>query len=106
MKNLLPLIAVIFLLSSCSLRKTSQFGKTSDDISFQSSVNSEDKVINVFTDTSYVSHTNLTLFKELVYSDGDTTFINEYELIIVNGIEYMSPDTATWVNYKIMEVYK
>lgn len=110
MKNILTYIIGIVVLASCSTNKNIQTTNTliiNDELVNVSDTSGvSEKSIHVFTDTSYVVEPKLTLYKELIYSEGDTTFINEFELIIVDGVEYVSPDTATWVNYKFVEVFK
>jgi hypothetical protein len=65
-----------------------------------------DRVITVYTDTSYVEEPALTVYKELVFSQGDTTVIYENEFIIIDGKSYVAPETSTWFNVKTVKVYK
>jgi len=65
-----------------------------------------DRVITVYTDTSYVEEAVLTAYKELVFSQGDTTVIYENEFIIIDGKSYVAPETSTWFNVKTVKVYK
>ena len=65
-----------------------------------------DRVITVYTDTSYVEEPVLTVYKELVFSQGDTTVIYENEFIIIDGKSYVAPETSTWFNVKSVKVYK
>ena len=67
---------------------------------------STERIITVFTDTSYVESPSLTQYKELVYSEGDTTVLYDMEMIIVNGVSYMNFDTTTWYNCKAVIVYR
>ena len=67
---------------------------------------STERIITVFTDTSYVESQSLTEYKELVYSEGDTTVLYDMEMIIVNGVSYMNFDTTTWYNFKAVIVYR
>lgn len=65
-----------------------------------------DRVINVFTDTSYVVEPSLIIYKELIPSVGDTSITYVDDLIIVNGVRYISLEETTWVDYRICIVYQ
>lgn len=65
-----------------------------------------DRVINVFTDTSYVVEPSLIIYKELIPSVGDTSITYIDDLIIVNGVRYVSLEETTWVDYRICIVYQ
>jgi len=65
-----------------------------------------DRVINVFTDTSYVVEPSLIIYKELIPSVGDTSITYVDDLIIINGVRYISLEETTWVDYRICIVYQ
>ena len=65
-----------------------------------------ERVINVFTDTSYVVDPSLIIYKELIPSVGDTSITYVDDLIIVNGVLYISFEETTWVDYRICIVYQ
>ena len=65
-----------------------------------------ERVINVFTDTSYVVEPSLIVYKELIPSVGDTSITYVDDLIIVNGVRYISFEETTWVDYRICIVYQ
>ena len=65
-----------------------------------------ERVINVFTDTSYVVEPTLTAYKELFYSYGDTTVLYDMEMIIIDGVSRLNFDTTTFYNCKAVIVYR
>ncbi len=65
-----------------------------------------EKIINVYTDTSYVVEPSLTIYKALIPSVGDTCITYVDDLIIVDGVRYISLEETTWVNYRICIVYR
>ena len=67
--------------------------------------NSE-RVINVYTDTSYVVEPSLIIYKELIPSVGDTSITYMDDLIIVDGVKYVSFEEHIWVDYRIVEIYE
>jgi hypothetical protein len=94
MKKLIVLSFISLYLFSC---KTTQLSVKDSD---------SDRVITVYTDTSYVEEPVLTAYKELVFSQGDTTVIYENEFIIIDGKSYVASETSTWFNVKAIKVYK
>jgi hypothetical protein len=75
-----------------------------EDVSF--AVDTSERVIMVYTDTSYVIEPSLTLYKQLVPSIGDTSITYIDDLIIVDSVKYVSFEEHIWINYKIVEVYE
>ena len=65
-----------------------------------------ERVIKVFTDTSYVVEPTLTAYKELFYSYGDTTVLYDMEMIIIDGVSRLNFDTTTFYNCKAVIVYR
>jgi len=65
-----------------------------------------ERVINVFTDTSYVVEPTLVAYKELFYSYGDTTVLYDMEMIIIDGVSRLNFDTTTFYNCKAVIVYR
>jgi len=65
-----------------------------------------ERVINVFTDTSYVIEPALVAYKELFYSYGDTTVLYDMEMIIIDGVSRLNFDTTTFYNCKAVIVYR
>ena len=65
-----------------------------------------ERVINVFTDTSYVVEPTLTAYKELFYSYVDTTVLYDMEMIIIDGVSRLNFDTTTFYNCKAVIVYR
>ena len=94
MKKIIVFSFISLYLFSC---KTTQLSVKDSD---------SDRVITVYTDTSYVEGPTLTAYKELVFSQGDTTVIYENEFIIIDGKSYVAPETSTWFNVKSVKVYK
>jgi len=94
----------------------SSFGKMTEEeiqlfegVNFQVdtlSVNTSERVINVYTDTSYVVEPSLIVYKELIPSVGDTSITYIDDLIIVDGVRYISLEETTWVDYRICIVYR
>jgi len=76
------------------------------DTSVVSVSDTSERVINVFTDTSYVVEPTLTAYKELFYSEGDTTVLYDMEMIIIDGVGYLIFDTTTFYNCKSVIVYR
>lgn len=62
-----------------------------------------EKIINV--DTSPEISDKLE-YKEIVYSEGDTAITYDGDLIIIDGINYVSIGTTSWINHKVIVVYK
>ena len=80
-----------------------------EDVSFQvdtTVVDTSERVINVYTDTSYVVEPSLITYKELIPSVGDTSITYMDDLIIVDGVKYVSFEEHIWIDYRIVEVYK
>jgi hypothetical protein len=80
-----------------------------EDVSFQvdtTIVDTSERVINVYTDTSYVVEPSLITYKELIPSVGDTSITYMDDLIIVDGVKYVSFEEHIWIDYRIVEVYK
>jgi len=94
MKKIIVFSFISLYLFSCKTTQLSVEDSTSD------------RVITVYTDTSYVEEPALTAYKELVFSQGDTTVIYENEFIIIDGKSYVAPETSTWFNVKSVKVYK
>ena len=67
---------------------------------------STERVITVYTDTSYVEQTSFTFYTELFPSEGDTITLYNEQLFILNGISYINFDTTVWVNYRGVIVYR
>jgi len=67
---------------------------------------STERVITVYTDTSYVEQTSFTFYTELFPSEGDTITLYDEQLFILNGISYINFDTTVWVNYRGVIVYR
>ena len=67
---------------------------------------STERVITVYTDTSYVEQTSFTFYTELFPSEGDTITLYNEQLFILNGISYINFDTTVWVNYRGVTVYR
>ena len=62
--------------------------------------------IKVYTDTSYTITNQLTLYKELIPSTGDTAITYENDLIIVEGVKYFSFEEHIWIDFRISEIYE
>ncbi len=92
------------------------FGQMTEDevqlfegVNFQvdtSSIETSERVINVYTDTSYVVEPSLIIYKELIPSVGDTSITYMDDLIIVDGVKYVSFEEHIWVDYRIVEIYE
>lgn len=67
---------------------------------------STERVITVYTDTSYVEQASFTFYTELFPSEGDTITLYDEQLFILNGISYINFDTTVWVNYRGVIVYR
>ena len=67
---------------------------------------STERVITVYTDTSYVEQTSFTFYTELFPSEGDTITLYNEQLFILNGISYINFDTTVWVNYRGVIIYR
>ena len=81
--------------------------KLFEDVSFSVDTSkSNERVITVYTDTSYVVEPSLIIYKELIPSVGDTSITYVDDLIIVNGVRYISLEETTWVDYRICIVYQ
>jgi len=65
-----------------------------------------EKVINVSDENPYFGNADFIIYTELIPSEGDTTTTYKDELIIVNGIRYVSLDSTTWINYRGVTVYR
>jgi hypothetical protein len=63
-------------------------------------------VIDVYIDTSYVVEPSLIIYKELIPSVGDTSITYVDDLIVVDGVRYISLEETTWVDYRICIVYR
>jgi hypothetical protein len=70
------------------------------------SVNNSEQVINVYTDTSYVVEPSLIVYKELIPSLGDTSITHIDDLIIVDGVRYISLEETIWIDYRICITYR
>jgi len=80
-----------------------------EGVNFQvdtSSVETSERVIDVYIDTSYVVEPSLIIYKELIPSVGDTSITYMDDLIIVDGVKYVSFEEHIWVDYKIVEIYE
>jgi hypothetical protein len=80
-----------------------------EGVNFQvdtSSVETSERVIDVYIDTSYVVEPSLIIYKELIPSVGDTSITYVDDLIIVDGVRYISLEETTWVDYRICIVYR
>jgi hypothetical protein len=75
-----------------------------EDVSL--AVDTSERVIMAYTDTSYVIEPLLILYKQLVPSVGDTSITYIDDLSIVDSVKYVSFEEHIWVNYKIIEVYE
>lgn len=86
--------------------------KLFEDVSFSvdstlvDSPESTERIITVYTDTSYVETPSLTEYKELIYSQGDSVIINDMEMIIIDSISYLNIGKTTWYNCKAVTVYR
>ena len=69
-------------------------------------VDTSEIVINVYTDTSYVVEPSLIIYKELIPSVGDTSITYDNDLIILDGVRYISFGETIWVDYRICIVYR
>ena len=69
-------------------------------------VDSSERIIMAFTDTSYVVEPSLTLYKKLIPSIGDTSITYMYDLIIVDSIKYETLEDHIWIDYRIEEIYE
>lgn len=80
-----------------------------EGVNFQvdtSSVETSERVIDAYIDTSYVVEPSLIIYKELIPSVGDTSITYVDDLIIVDGVRYISLEETTWVDYRICIVYR
>jgi len=69
-------------------------------------VDNSERVINVYTDTSYVVEPSLIVYKELIPSVGDTSITYIDDLIIVDGVRYISLEETIWIDYRICITYR
>ena len=69
-------------------------------------VDTSERVINAYTDTSYVVEPSLIIYKELIPSVGDTSITYDNDLIIVDGVRYISLGETIWIDYRICIVYR
>ena len=75
-----------------------------EDVNF--GVDTSERIIKVYTDTSYVEQASFTFYTELFPSEGDTITLYDEQLFILNGISYINFDTTVWVNYRGVIVYR
>jgi len=83
-----------------------------DDVNFSvdtSIVNVSDtseRIINAFTDTSYIVQPSFVIYTELIPSEGDTVILYNEEFFILNGVSYINFGTTKWVNYRGVTIYR
>ena len=78
--------------------------KLFENVSFD--VDTSERIINVYTDTSYVEQVSFTTYKELISSEGDSVVLYDGEYFILNGVSYINFDTTVWVNYRSIIIYR
>lgn len=79
--------------------------KLFEDVSFSVDTSkSNERVITVYTDTSYTAP--FTIYTELVPSEGDSVTLYDEQLFILNNVSYINFDTTVWVNYRGVTVYR
>jgi hypothetical protein len=105
MKKLIVSVLVALSLFSCKTVQVTSVNSSNDSYTYVQKDTSE-RIIKVFTDTSYVEEPVLTTYKELIFSQGDSTVVYENDYIIVGGKGYISPETSTWYNCKSVIVYR
>lgn len=105
MKKLIVSVLVALSLFSCKSVEVTSVSNCNDNYTYVQKDTSE-RIIKVFTDTSYVEEPTLTPYKELIFSEGDSTVVYENDYIIVDGRSFISPETSTWYNCKSVIVYR
>lgn len=107
MKNII-LFLILSLLLSCAIETKTQLKTPIYD---ELDVYSFDENLNFIEPDTTMSSEFLNnsrpgfLVKMLLYSEGDTTFLEAFDVIYINGRMCVCPDTATFENYKCVIVY-
>lgn len=99
-KKLIVIFLAIISLFSCKTYKNLETSTNKNNNVFSNN----EEFLNF---PEYQYETNLTLYKDLFYSKGDTAILYYYDHFSVDGgMDYISLDTSIWIDYKIIEIYR